>query len=166
MIVTVYVGQVLVDSWGRKKLLLLSTFGCAVVHGIFAIFYTMRRMGVDVTHLNWIPYACLLLYSFVWAVGLMSIPTILVAELFPTNVKSYASSIATIVLGIVSFGINKMFGDVSAKFGVDVMFYFFSVSCVLCGICFVYIVFETKGKTFQEIQNKLRQIMGEKEEKC
>lgn len=163
IVVANYIGINRVDKWGRKPLFILSTAACALIDLVFAVFFTLKSNGMDVTAWNWVPYAALLFFGFFWGLGMSYIPSILVAELFPTNIKSYASSIQSIMFAIASFVSNKLFGETYAIYGPEVMFYVFSAFCAVCVAFSVIFIFETKGSTFQEIQNKLREITGEKE---
>ncbi|XP_014279633.1 facilitated trehalose transporter Tret1 [Halyomorpha halys] len=157
-----YIGAVLSDICGRKILLLYSAIGACIVDFTFALYFTLITTGIDTSASTWLPYVCLLFYGLTWSVGLGVIHPFLASELFPTNVKSYASSISTIILGLSSFGINKMFGEVYRKNGgIEAMFYFFgSCSFLYCIFC-IYFMIETKRKTFQEIQVFLKHVSGE-----
>ncbi|XP_014276683.1 facilitated trehalose transporter Tret1 [Halyomorpha halys] len=162
LLVVNYIGAILSETWGRKKLMLYSAFYTGVVNFIFAVYFTLRTNGMDTSSINWLPYVCLLMWGITWSLGLGIMPPFLASELYPTNVKSYASSVSAIFLGITSFGINKVFGEVYLKHGgTEAMFYFFgSCSFLFCIFC-IYFVIETRGKTFQEIQANLKEVSGE-----
>lgn len=154
------IGLVLVEICGRKGLLILSTVFCTIMTAVFAVFYHVRHSGQDVSAYNWIPFACLLIFGLFWSMGLCIVPTVYVGELFPMNVKSYASSLATIMYGGSNFVVNKMFGDIYPTYGVEVMFYFFTLSSCVYILFIIFFAIETKGKTFLEIQRKLNNITG------
>ena len=164
LIVGNYVGALFTETCGRKKLLIYSALICGVVNFIFAGYYTSSRYQFDLEYFTWIPYVCLLLYGIGWSIGLGIMPPFLASELFPIGVKSYASSISSIIFGVTSLGVNKVFGEVYLLHaGLEGMFYFFGSCCFLFSVFCVYYVIETKGKTFQEIHSKLQDITGEGE---
>nr|XP_014279634.2 facilitated trehalose transporter Tret1 [Halyomorpha halys] len=159
-----YVGAILSEICGRKRLILYSVFSTGVVNFTFALYYTLVTYGVDTSSFDWLPYVCLLLYGVTWSIGIGIVATFFASELFPTNTKSYASSISAIILGLSSFGINKVFGEVYLEHGgTEAMFYFFGSCCFVYCIFCIYFVIETKGKTFQEIHTILKEVSGEKE---
>lgn len=159
-----YTGIALVDKWGRKILFTMSTIACCIIDLVFAVYFTVKLLGVDVSGVIWLPYTALLLFGFCWGVGMSYIPSLWVGELFPTNVKTYASSIQSIMYAAGSLAGNKLFGEVSYLYGVHIMFYVFCACCFICSIFSIFFIFETKGKTFQEIQCELRNLSGENDD--
>jgi sugar porter (SP) family MFS transporter len=152
-----YVATPLVDRAGRKLLLLWSSATSAVIMAIAGVYYYLAWSGTDVSSINWIPYACLLIYGATYSLGIGFLPSTLVAELFPTNVKSHAASVSAILLAAASFFINKIFLPVETAWGIHVMYWFFSLASIINFVFVMFYVFETKGKTFTEIQDILNQ---------
>lgn len=151
-----FIATPLVDKLGRKPLLIFSGAGCGISTGISAIFYYFyHRTTYDTSGFIWVPYACICLFGLSHSVGIGVIPHTLLAELFPTNVKCYAAAIASIVFALASFVINKLFTTISINFGVYTVFAFFSFNGLLCVLFTQFFIFETKGKSFSEIQRYL-----------
>lgn len=76
----------LIDKMGRKSLLLISTLGLALgtcVAGLYSFLYT-RKLNLDA--FNFIPVVSLSFAIFVASIGIVPIPYILAAELFPSKV--------------------------------------------------------------------------------
>ncbi|XP_075226865.1 facilitated trehalose transporter Tret1-like isoform X2 [Lycorma delicatula] len=143
----------LVDSLGRKPLLLVSSVGISICMGCTGLYYLLVP-SLDV--MRWLPYASLLGFGLCQGIGVGVIPSTLLSELFPSNVKSKAAAVASIVFALGSFLTNKMYIPVKTNFGVHYMFFFFSL-CGLSSFVFtLFAVFETKGKTFPEIQQRLK----------
>lgn len=154
-----YIATPLVDSWGRRPLLLFSGGGCCVFTGISAVFYYFHyNTSVDLTSFYWVPYLCLCLFGVTHSVGIGVLPSTLASELFPANVKSIASAASTIMFAVSSFLVNKLYATVTLHFGVFAMFAFFSLSGLLCALFTYFFVFETKGKSFAEIQHYLHSV--------
>ncbi|XP_046669301.1 facilitated trehalose transporter Tret1-like isoform X1 [Homalodisca vitripennis] len=155
MVVGNFIGTPLVDRVGRKPLLIISCSSCAILTGISTIFYMAAGPENNTENFNWVPYACFVAYGIAYSIGIGVIPSTFVGELFPTNIKSYASAIAAIFFAVASFAINKFYLLVKDNFGVYYMFGFFTLCSISSVIFTTFVVFETKGKTFAEIQNKL-----------
>lgn len=160
-VVATYLPSALVDTWGRKKLLMVSSAACATVNGIAGVFYYFQTNHYDVSSWLWVPYACVLSLGFSYSIGIGFVPSTLVGELFPTNIKCHAGSISAIFLACTSFVLNRLFLEVSDRWGIEYMYFYFSASSVVCVIFSHFFVFETKGKTFVEIQNILKTKTGE-----
>lgn len=158
MVVGNFLGTPLIDRWGRKPLLIISCALCALLTGISAVFYWLAGPSNHLDYFDWVPYASLVLYGITYSLGIGVIPSTFIGELFPTNTKSLAASIGAMSFAIASFLINKVYLVVKETYGVEYMYGFFTV-CSLCSVIFTtFCVFETKGKTFGEIQNQLSQV--------
>ncbi|XP_022164816.1 facilitated trehalose transporter Tret1-like [Myzus persicae] len=162
------VAVALVDRIGRKPLLLFSEGGLAVTTLWFAVFFYFSQGdgGEWVSReLAWLPYLCHFSFAVMFAVGVGFVPVVFLGELFPVNIRSHCSAIASITLAFCSFVTNKMFLFVSNRYGFYAMFSLFTVVNV-AGTLFTYkYAIETKGKTLQEIQEQLQDIVGPRREK-
>lgn len=79
----------------------------------------------------------------------------LVGEIFPSQIKGLAVSIACLFNWASVLVVTKFFGDISLLLGSHGSFWIFSVIAAL-GTVFTYVMVpETKGKTLDEIQMEL-----------
>jgi hypothetical protein len=109
-VATCVLSVILVDRVGRKPLLLLSALGVGLMNGTIGtyFFFDISYKG-SVASLGWLPLAALLIYIVCYAIGLSTVPYVIIGEMFPTNVKLYASCIAHIYTGISMFAVQKLF---------------------------------------------------------
>lgn len=156
--ITAYGVMPLVDRLGRRPLMLFSSLTTGLVTGFIGVYYWMERSGYDVRDIQWIPYAGLVLFAITYGAGAGIIPSTIVGELFPTNIKSYASSVSAIILAAVSFTLNKIFHVVAKSYGAHVMFWSFTAASFLCTLFTYVFLFETKGKTFTEIRDYMAKL--------
>ncbi|XP_044733251.1 facilitated trehalose transporter Tret1-like [Chrysoperla carnea] len=147
----------LVDSWGRRPLLILSSLTCALPLSMIGAFFSMQYMQYEYEHyFRLMPIIALVLYKLTSGIGLGPLPPVVLSEMFATNVKGYASCIVCTYDFIVNFMLTKSFQLICDSFGVHVTFYFFAIGC-LCGGLFVYLIVpETKERTLEEIQCNLK----------
>lgn len=147
---------------GRKPLLLISSLGTGIsltaVGTYFYIQTVLQGSPETMSNLSWLPMSGLVGFNILFAVGLANLPYVLQAEIFPTNVRSAASSVATIFGGTMSAVITKLYQGLVDSYGVHSVFWFFAAFSYL-GVLFIYFVIpETKGCTLEEIQRKFNNI--------
>lgn len=155
MIVGAPICGALVDKVGRKPLIIASSMGCGIFTGITALFYWLANYS-DLSDFNWVPYFCLIAYGMIFSIGLGTLPSVIVVELFPSELRSYATSLSAICYASGSFITNKLYLFVKTNFGVHYIYLFFTVNLIICVILACTMFFETSGKTFLEIQQILK----------
>lgn len=136
----------LVDRLGRKSLML---FGSGVmVLLLLLIAYAFKHELFS----GYLLSASVLAFIAVYAATLAPVTWVLIAEIFPTNVRELAISVSSTMLWIACFGLTYAFPVLIDKFSASQTFFLFA------GICFVYFVFlwffvhETKGKRLDEVK--------------
>lgn len=150
-----------VDRFGRKPLLTFSGFSMAVSICIMGIyFYLKENTNKGVENLYWLPLFSLMLYLFMYGMGMSVIPWTISSELFPKNVKSISSSTASTVCWIGSFITTYFFNDLIDGLGRAGTFWMYTGICISSGIFTIFFVPETKGKSFMEIQNMLKRRLS------
>lgn len=160
MVIVNFVSVALVDKIGRRPMLVFSEVSMGVITTVFAVYFYLKRLGVDVSMFTWLPYLCHVSFAVVFAIGVGFIPVVYLGELFPVNIRSHCSAIASTTLAFCSFVTNKMFLLVSQRYGYHTMFCLFAV-VNFAGAAYSYkYAVETKGKTFQEIQELLEDAVN------
>ncbi|XP_019765975.2 facilitated trehalose transporter Tret1 [Dendroctonus ponderosae] len=146
----------LIDKMGRKMLFSGACISEAI--SLFALgFYFFRlNHGLDVSAISWVPIASLAIFMFSFNSGLGNIPWIVTGEIFSSKVKPIASTITALSNFIVSFLIVICFPYMIEYFGMGPTFWFFGSCMVLGAIVCIWLLPETKGKSFLEIQDLLK----------
>lgn len=148
---------VLVNKYGKKALLLLSAVGMTLFLAVLAYFFYLKESGQDVSTLSWLPITSIIMYIIIYCLGIGPLPWAIMAELFPGNVKSLASTITASSCWILAFIITKYFTIVVNSWGQNGLYGLFSLVCI-AGANFIYIYLpETSGKSVDEIL----QILGQ-----
>lgn len=143
-----------VDSTGRKGLLLTSAAGMTVsltTMGIYFFFDERDRMH----DLGWIPITALVSFILFYCVGFGPLPFTVLSEMFAPEIKSMASSIAITACWVVDFGVTKAFLPLETVIGSYGNFWLFGFFCVIAFVFTATMVFETKGLSLNEIQERL-----------
>jgi len=144
-----------VEGAGRRPLLLASTLGSSVTLVILAIYLMLDERGIDVSAANLLPVIDVIIFQVAFQIGLGTLPNALIGEMFPTEVKAFAGAVITIFDGVLGFAVSKLYQVIGDSLGQDTVYYFFAASCLLAFVMVIFVVPETKGRTFREIQELL-----------
>lgn len=137
--------MLLVDKAGRKPLMLIGAGGLTILYIVI-----VKLLGTNSSSVSWFMMAAIGTY----AMSLAPVTWVLIAEIFPTKIRSAAISIATIFLWGAYFLLVFSFPSLFEKFK-DHTFYIYASICAL-GFMFVLLkVKETKGKSLEELEENL-----------
>lgn len=144
------IAMYLIDIVGRKILLLVGMMGMAISLGIFAwAFYSNQMEG-------WILLALLITYVAFFASSMGAVVFVLLAEIFPNNIRSRGVAIGSFSNWIVSGSITFLFPIVVGAFsggkGIGFSFAFFSTMTFIGFFFFKKFLFETTNITLEEIE--------------
>ncbi|XP_066246284.1 facilitated trehalose transporter Tret1-like [Euwallacea similis] len=148
----------LIEKTGRKLLLIIScafsTFSLIALGG----YFLMLSSGVDMSDIGWLPIASLIIFIVAFNLGLANLPWVILAELFPSNIRAVSSTFTTFFSFALSFLVTICFPFVNEALGMTATLWIFA-GVLLIGFVFcILVVPETKGKSTQEIQNMLEGI--------
>ncbi len=134
----------LVDTLGRRKLMLLGCAGIAVSHLLCAVAYKGHWPGAVVLLLTLSAIAC-------YAMTLAPVTWVLIAEIFPNRVRSHGVSISVSALWIASFLLTYTFPLMNGALGTGGVFVTYGLICA-AGLPLVFFgVPETKGRSLEQI---------------
>jgi MFS transporter, SP family, arabinose:H+ symporter len=144
-------GLTLIDRAGRKKLLITGSVGMSVCLGLVAkTFYTQNFSGYGLL-------IYLLIYIMFFAFSTGAVIWVLIAEIFPNNVRGKGQSFGSFTHWFFAALITFLFPVIEklSQFGVGHAFMFFSVM-MLVQVIVVWKYFpETKGRTLEELGENL-----------
>ncbi|KAG8286839.1 hypothetical protein J6590_050826 [Homalodisca vitripennis] len=138
--------SVLVDRLGRKVLLVGSLMMMTVsllVLGSYLFFLANQSMNPI---LRGIPIVSLSLHVIAFAVGVGPVPFIIMAEIFPPEIRGLAMSQLQLITGILAFTTVKLFPIMKKLLKPQGCFWFYSFCCLVFSIFFSFYLPETKGK--------------------
>lgn len=145
-----------VDKLGRKSVFLISSYGSVLCLLAIGAYFFVEHIGMKVSSYSAIPLVALAIYFIVFSYGLTSIPYVVSSEIFPTNMKNWASMFSNIfgfILFIIVYNVYRLLSD---KYGY-VIFLVFGVIEFIIGIILNIALPETSCKSFNEIQEVLKQ---------
>ncbi|XP_015589540.1 facilitated trehalose transporter Tret1 [Cephus cinctus] len=160
-LVSVMLASSLLDRVGRRPLYIVSGILTSLVLVILATFFVLFDAGYDVTSFTWLPILCVGCYYMAVFLGILTLPYIVVAELFPTEVKFVAASLADICGGAFDLIMVMTMSQLLRSMSLGVIFYIFAVCTLVSSTAVFFILPETKGKSLTEVQEMLHRIHGQ-----
>ncbi|XP_050310094.1 facilitated trehalose transporter Tret1-like [Anthonomus grandis grandis] len=162
--------SVIIDKFGRKKLLISSSILTGCILSTIAIYFHLKNLQYDVIFVSWIPAVSIMIYAATFKLGLGLVPIVVTAEIFPTTIKAIGMTLGDVIYVAASLISISAYTSMFHSYGMHAPFYLFTV-CAFCACGFIYFfVPETKGKSLDEIQMMLKgmkpeEVRGEKQVK-
>jgi SP family arabinose:H+ symporter-like MFS transporter len=138
-----------VDRSGRKSLLLWTTAGMALSLLALATASQMHAAGI-------LLLTFILLYVASFATGMGPVVWIVMAEIFPTRVRSRALSLSTVALWLACLLVTATFLSLINTLGVSGTFFLYAFISIVAYFFILKTVPETKGRTLEEIEAQWR----------
>uniref|UniRef100_A0A0M3KCP6 Glucose transporter type 1 (inferred by orthology to a D. melanogaster protein) n=1 Tax=Anisakis simplex TaxID=6269 RepID=A0A0M3KCP6_ANISI len=140
--------------FGRRFLLLTGMIGMFImsIGVVIALVLINKRSYVSEARVAAILF--MLLFVIAFATGPGSIPWFYVSELFASNARASATSIACAVNWLMNFVVGLLFPPLQ-EYLTTYTFLVFTVALLICTIITVIYVPETKGKSVEDVQKDL-----------
>jgi len=135
----------MVDSWGRRKLMILGSIGLSIIYFILGSSYLFELKGVAILALVMIAIAT-------YAMTLAPITWVVLSEIFPNNIRGAAMAIATTGLWVACFVLTYTFPILNKMLKPGGTFWLYSFICLAGFIFILRKLPETKGKSLEEIE--------------
>lgn len=146
----------IVDRLGRKLILLVSAAGMCLSLVLFGVYFYLGSIKSEaVPNLGWLPVTSLIAFVAVYCIGFGPLPWAVLGEMFPSNVKSIASSVVASSCWILGFLVAKYYAAMDEALGSHWAFWVFGICCAAAFVFTQLLVFETKGMSLKQIQDKL-----------
>ena len=139
----------LVDSKGRKTLLLWGAFGMAISLGYLTYAFLQpekNSMGVLIALLGYISFFAASFAPVMW---------VIISEIYPNRIKGIAMSFSTAISWGCTFLTVYFAPIIRANLGDSALFGIFGIFTVLAFIFVKIWIPETKGKSLEQIEKEL-----------
>lgn len=144
-----------VDKFGRRPLLLVSLAGCAFCTTAMVTVGCLQGGAIS-THLGgWLFAALLGLYLVSFAPGIGAVPWVVMAEIFPTQLRSSACAVATMSNWLSNAIVSQVFPLLVGSIGIGPTFGIITGIELVAFVFVFFVVPETNQLTLEEIEQKL-----------
>lgn len=140
----------LMDKAGRRVLLITGSSVMAAACGLFGLFFALQAGGS--TGMEWMVFLSVYVYMAAFSIGVGAIPWLIMAEIFPNKVRSLGASIATTCNWLFAFVITMTLDKMTSGIQFYGVMWLFGGCCIGLAIFAFFLIPETKGKSFEEIQ--------------
>lgn len=103
-----YASTLLVERLGRKLLLLVSAIGIGLGQSAMGTYSYFQMLGYQVQSFSWVPVVGFSFMLLLAAVGLLSLPFLVISEILPPKVRGTASMILMSILWLISTCVIKV----------------------------------------------------------
>ena len=138
------VAMLMVDRFGRRRLMLLGCIGVGLSHWAASLAYHMALQGFWVLLLTLCAIAC-------YAMSLAPVTWVLITEIFPNRARASAVSVSIAALWVSSFVLTYTFPTLNKRVGTGGTFLVYGAICMLGAIFVFFNVQETQGSSLDEI---------------
>ncbi|GJQ81890.1 hypothetical protein Trydic_g9914 [Trypoxylus dichotomus] len=146
----------LIDSLGRRILLMFSSIGMCLSLAAFSVYFYLKETSDNVQDIFWLPITSIVCFMIAYAAGFGPVPFVILAELFPQQTKSLAATVTIFVCLMGTFCTTTLFPMIALYLGVAYTFLMLAVFCFVSLIFSFICIPETKGKGLMEIQELLK----------
>ena len=144
-----FVALFTIDRLGRRLLLLTGISGLVIIYTVLGTLYHLHVHGKPMLALVLGAIAC-------YSVSLAPVTWVIIAEIFPTRIRSSAMSIAVTALWTACFLLTYTFPMLNAALKASGTFWTYALIC-LAGLIFLSASLpETKGQSLEEIEARFR----------
>lgn len=149
-----WIGAYAIDRCGRRILLAASSFGVMVSMTLLGMHFFLLNQNYDPGNLEWLVIISLLMFGMM-CFGLTPVPSTILSEIFPPDLKSLAGFVAGISSAGFAFVASRTYQPLVELISEQYVFWIYAVIIMISLIYSLTVVPETKGKTLQEIQDMM-----------
>ncbi|XP_077267675.1 facilitated trehalose transporter Tret1-like [Temnothorax americanus] len=153
-IIVGWAGAFAIDRCGRRILLAISSFSVMVSMILLGLHFFLLDYDYDPGNLEWLVILSLVLFALI-TFGFTPVPSTILSEIFPSNLKSVAGFVGSISSAIFAFVASRTYQPLIDLTSEKYVFWIYAVIIMISLIYSLTMVPETKGKTLQEIQDML-----------
>ncbi|AAK79313.1 sugar porter (SP) family MFS transporter [Clostridium acetobutylicum] len=153
LVLATIVTLLVVDKFKRRTLFMTGSIGMGASLLLVGLIYPYSE--AKHAWATWLVFFFICLYVVFYAYSWAATTWIVVGELFPSNVRGLATGIASAVNWFGNILVALFFPVLLETVGLSVIFFGFAAICIIGFLFAKYVLYETKGKSLEEIETYL-----------
>jgi len=155
-------GVLVIESWGRRKLLMVGAIGMAVSQLLIASFTTAAPVSLQITS-NQISVGVAAVYICFFASSWGPTVWVISSEIYPLKVRAKCMSVSTASNWLfnfaIAYGTPYMVGEGpgNADLGPKI-FFIWGAACVVAVVFVYFMVFETSGVSLEQVDELYERV--------
>lgn len=147
------VGIYLIDFVGRRKLAMTSLFGVIISLIVLSAAFFLESSNSSNELYGWIAVLGLAMYISFFAPGMGPVPWTVNSEIYPESYRGICGGMSATVNWISNFIVAQTFLSLATAVGTGATFLILAGIAVAAFVFVLVYVPETKGLTFEEVEN-------------
>lgn len=149
-IVVGWISVYLIDRYGRRVLMAVSC-GCVIIGMmLLGLHFMLLEQNFDSKNLEWLPILAMIFYVMI-SIGLIPVPSTVLGEFFPDDLKSIAGFAVSITSALFAFVSSATYQPMIDLTSEKYVYWMYAMVMIVCMIYSFVEIPETKGKTLQVI---------------
>ncbi|XP_074374983.1 putative polyol transporter 6 [Apium graveolens] len=149
----IFIATLLLDKFGRRKLLLTSVGGMIVAHTALGLGLTIVRNSHE--KVTWALVLCIAatyIYMMFYSIGLAPITWVYSSEIFPLKLRAQGASIGVAVNRLTNAAVSMSFISIYKAITIGGTFFMFAGISLVAWLFFFFCLPETKGRSLEEME--------------
>ncbi|XP_055919560.1 facilitated trehalose transporter Tret1-like [Eupeodes corollae] len=140
-----YCAFIMIDRYGRKFLMTMSTAGMCIGFTIIGV-YSYMGSKIELTNVTWLPVVLMSMIILSANIGVISVTFIVLVEILPTKIRSFGTTFCLVLSSLFTTIVVKAFPVLMVSAGLAVVMWIFATATAFGFIFFLIFLKETKGK--------------------
>ncbi|GKU11223.1 glucose transporter rco-3 [Fusarium langsethiae] len=156
-------GLIVIESWGRRKLLMAGALGMAVCQFIISAVSTANEKSPqDLGNAsNMVLIVCCAINVFFYASSWGPVTWVVTSEIFPLKLRAKAMSVSTTANWLLNFAVAYappfILGRGADAFGLKI-FFIWGTFCIIAIVFVWFMVYETSRMTLEQIDEMYERV--------
>lgn len=136
--------------------MMVSVVGTAAANAVIAVYFALQLNGHNVQAIAWLPMAAIMAIMVTYTLGILSLLTVIPAELFPKHLRGIVGALMYTLLALGGLLMVLVYEVVQQRLGNAYLFGGFAVATAAYVPFVWYLVPETRRRPLSDIASVIQ----------